>query len=44
MLDDALESIVERRAGERFETKLFISVLAGVSLDVLYVVSKVDIM
>ncbi|KYN17429.1 PREDICTED: pyrroline-5-carboxylate reductase 1, mitochondrial-like [Trachymyrmex cornetzi] len=37
MLDDALETIVERKAGEKFETKLFISVLAGVSLDVLYI-------
>ncbi|XP_018356320.1 PREDICTED: pyrroline-5-carboxylate reductase 3-like [Trachymyrmex septentrionalis] len=37
MLDDALETITEKRAGEKFETKLFISVLVGVSLDVLYI-------
>ncbi|XP_011878601.1 PREDICTED: pyrroline-5-carboxylate reductase 1, mitochondrial [Vollenhovia emeryi] len=35
MLDDALAT-VGRRADEKFESKLFVSVLAGVSLDVLY--------
>lgn len=37
MLDDALETIVEKRVGEKFESKLFISVLAGISLDILYI-------
>ncbi|XP_071577612.1 pyrroline-5-carboxylate reductase 1, mitochondrial isoform X2 [Temnothorax nylanderi] len=36
MLDDVLETVVGRKAGEKFESKLFVSVLAGVSLDVLY--------
>lgn len=35
MLDDALSTIVEKKA-EKFESKLFISVLAGVSLEILY--------
>ncbi|XP_011707995.1 PREDICTED: pyrroline-5-carboxylate reductase 1, mitochondrial isoform X2 [Wasmannia auropunctata] len=40
MLDDALDTIVGRKVGdawEKFESKLFISVLAGISLDVLYI-------
>ncbi|XP_077273481.1 pyrroline 5-carboyxlate reductase isoform X4 [Temnothorax americanus] len=36
MLDDVLETVVGRKVGEKFESKLFVSVLAGVSLDVLY--------
>ncbi|GAB1864939.1 pyrroline-5-carboxylate reductase [Camponotus japonicus] len=35
MLDDALNTIVEKKA-EKFENKLFISVLAGVSLEILH--------
>lgn len=42
MLDDALEtfSITNKKVGEKFESKLFISVLAGVSLDTLHSVSN----
>ncbi|XP_070159296.1 pyrroline-5-carboxylate reductase 1, mitochondrial isoform X2 [Polyergus mexicanus] len=36
MLDDALNTFVEQRAIEKFKNKLFISVLAGVSLEVLH--------
>lgn len=43
MLDDALQTVVERRTGEKFKSKLFISVLAGVSLDALHVVSKTNL-
>ncbi|XP_011254505.2 pyrroline-5-carboxylate reductase 2 [Camponotus floridanus] len=35
MLDDALNTIVEKKA-EKFENKLFISVLVGVSLEILH--------
>lgn len=40
MLDDALNTIVEKKATEKFANKLFISVLAGVSLETLHAVSK----
>jgi len=44
MLDEALETIVGKKVGEKFKSKLFISVLAGVSLDALYVVSKMNLL
>jgi len=44
MLDEALETIVRKKVGEKFKSKLFISVLAGVSLDVLYVVSTMNLL
>lgn len=40
MLDDALNTILEKKA-EKFENKLFISVLVGVSLEILHTVSKI---
>lgn len=40
MLDDALNTFVEQKATEKFKNKLFISVLAGISLEVLHTVSK----
>lgn len=39
MLDDALNTVVEKKT-EKLENKLFISVLAGVSLEILHAVSK----
>ncbi|KAM0725369.1 Pyrroline-5-carboxylate reductase 2 [Formica fusca] len=36
MLDDALNTFVEQKATEKFKNKLFISVLAGISLEVLH--------
>jgi len=44
MLDEALETTVGKKVGEKFKSKLFISVLAGVSLDALYVVSKMNLL
>lgn len=43
MLDDALDTVVGREAGEKFESKLFISVLAGVPLAVLHRVCKANL-
>ncbi|XP_029664461.1 pyrroline-5-carboxylate reductase [Formica exsecta] len=36
MLDDALNTFVEQKVTEKFKNKLFISVLAGISLEVLH--------
>lgn len=43
MLDDALKTVVGGKAGEKLESKLFVSVLAGVSLNVLYTVREKQI-